>query len=295
MQTAAVTVLKVDHVQLAMPAGGEGDAVAFYEGRLGLAQVPKPEPLAGRGGCWFERDDVRIHLGVEEPFTPARKAHPALLVTELRPLVAALEADGVAVSEAEPLAGFDRVHVLDPFGNRVELVEPLPSVLVLEGERVRLRPPTVDDIAELVRIRRTPEVFARWSEQGDLADEVREDVLDPEHKGFAIEAEGRLVGWIACYEEEDEDYRHAGMDLFLDPASSDRGLGTDAVRTMSRHLIDDRGHHRLVIDPAADNARAIRCYEKAGFRPVGVMRRYERGPDGTFHDSLLMDLLADDL
>ena len=72
-------------------------------------------------------------------------------------------------------------------------------------------------------------------------------------------------------------------------------MGTDAVRTVVRHLVEDRGHHRIVIDPAADNVVAIRCYEKAGFRPVGVLRRYERGPDGTFHDGLLMDLLAEDL
>lgn len=120
-------VLRIDHVQLAMPAGGEAEAeaVAFYEGLLGLAQVPKPEVLAGRGGCWFELGDVRIHLGVEEPFTPARKAHPALVVTALRSLVAELEAAGVPASEAEPLEGVDRVHVADPFGNRIELVEEL--------------------------------------------------------------------------------------------------------------------------------------------------------------------------
>ena len=87
-------------MQLAMPAGGEDAAVAFYAGLLGLAQVPKPDVLAGRGGCWFERDEVRIHLGVEEPFAPARKAHPALIVTWLRALVAELAAAGVAVAEA---------------------------------------------------------------------------------------------------------------------------------------------------------------------------------------------------
>lgn len=167
--------------------------------------------------------------------------------------------------------------------------------LPLEGERVRLRPPTGVDVAELVRIRRTPEVFARWSEEHDLVAEVVEAVEDPEQKGYVIEVEGRLVGWIEWYEEESVEYRHAGMDLYLDPRVHGRGLGTDAVRTMARHLIDDLGHHRLVIDPAADNARAIRCYEKVGFRPVGVMRAYERGPDGTFHDGLLMDLLADEL
>ena len=90
-------------------------------------------------------------------------------------------------------------------------------------------------------------------------------------------------------------YRHAGIDLFLDPSVHGRGIGEDAVRTLCVHLVDDVGHHRLVIDPAADNAAAVRCYEKVGFRPVGVLRRYERGLDGAWHDGLLMDLLADEL
>ena len=106
---------------------------------------------------------------------------------------------------------------------------------------------------------------------------------------------GEVAGMIQHYEETDQEYRHAGMDLFLGAPYHGRGLGTDAVRTMARHLMYDRGHHRLVIDPAAGNLRAIRCYEKAGFRRVGVMRRYWLGPDGTWHDGLLMDLLAGDL
>ena len=90
-------------------------------------------------------------------------------------------------------------------------------------------------------------------------------------------------------------YRHAGIDLFLGAPYQDRGLGTDTVRTLARHLVHDRGHHRLTIDPVAHNARAIRAYEKAGFRPVGVMREYQREPDGTWSDGLLMDLLAREL
>jgi aminoglycoside 6'-N-acetyltransferase len=85
------------------------------------------------------------------------------------------------------------------------------------------------------------------------------------------------------------------MDIYVDPEVHGRGVGTDAIRTLSRHLIDDRGHHRLTIDPAAHNEAAIRCYTKAGFKPIGIGRQAERGPDGTWHDSLLMDLLADEL
>jgi aminoglycoside 6'-N-acetyltransferase len=113
--------------------------------------------------------------------------------------------------------------------------------------------------------------------------------------GFAIELDGDVIGSIQYAEETDPGYRHAGIDLFLDRAHQGRGLGPDAIRTLARHLIEARGHHRLTIDPAAANDRAIRAYERVGFRPVGVMRRYERGPDGTWHDGLLMDLLAGEL
>ncbi len=115
---------RIDHVQLAMPSGGEDLAVAFYEGLLGIQQVRKPPHLAVRGGCWFEDDDVKVHLGVDPDFRPARKAHPALLVTDLPALVADLRNAGIEVRDDEPLAGYERVYVDDPFGNRIELMEP---------------------------------------------------------------------------------------------------------------------------------------------------------------------------
>lgn len=114
----------IDHVHLAMPAGGEAEARAFYEGLLGLPQVPKPPALAARGGCWFSNGDVAIHLGVEDGFRPARKAHPALVVVDLDGFVAKLAAAGAAVRRDEPIDGFDRCFVDDPFGNRIELMEP---------------------------------------------------------------------------------------------------------------------------------------------------------------------------
>ena len=117
----------IDHVQLAMPAGGEPEAVAFYEGVLGLAQQEKPPHLAVRGGCWFGDGAVRIHLGVEADFRPARKAHPALRVEELDDLVGRLEAAGYEVREGGGLDGFRQRYVDDPFGNRIELLEPVRS------------------------------------------------------------------------------------------------------------------------------------------------------------------------
>jgi aminoglycoside 6'-N-acetyltransferase len=164
-------------------------------------------------------------------------------------------------------------------------------VTILPGALVTLRPAMASDVPVLVPIRTTAEVRRWWGEEDDFTAAVTEDLP----KTFAVEHEGRVVGAIQWYEEDDPMYRHAGIDIYLDPAVAGKGLGTDAVRTLARHLIDDLGHHRLVIDPAAANAAAIRAYEKVGFRPVGVMRRYERGADGTFHDGLLMDLLAEEL
>ncbi len=119
-----MSVVGIDHVQLAMPSGREAEAQAFYEGLLGVQRVPKPPNLEVRGGCWFESDTVKIHLGVEDPFRPARKAHPALMVDGLAALVERLQAAGVTVRDGEPLEGYHRVYVDDPFGNRLELMEP---------------------------------------------------------------------------------------------------------------------------------------------------------------------------
>lgn len=114
----------LDHVQLAMPPDGEAAATAFYDGLLGLGRVPKPPHLAVRGGCWFENTNVKIHLGVEKDFRPAKKAHPALLVNDLDELVERLRAAGAELRDGDPLEGYRRAYVDDPFGNRIELMEP---------------------------------------------------------------------------------------------------------------------------------------------------------------------------
>jgi len=119
-----VQINGIDHIQLAMPPGGEAAARSFYCGLLGLPEKSKPPVLARRGGCWFESGSVKIHLGVEPDFRPARKAHPALLVTDLPSLVEVLSEAGVTIVDDEPLEGYDRVYASDPFGNRLELMEP---------------------------------------------------------------------------------------------------------------------------------------------------------------------------
>ena len=113
----------IDHVQLAMLAGQEKTARAFYVELLGFKEVPKPDSLSGRGGAWFESGQAKLHLGVETDFHPAKKAHPALLVEDLPALLSHLEAHGVVITRDVPLEGYDRAHVTDPFGNRIELME----------------------------------------------------------------------------------------------------------------------------------------------------------------------------
>ena len=159
---------------------------------------------------------------------------------------------------------------------------------------MRLRPLTAADVPKVAAIQAQPAVASRWGEPEEEKLQGKAAGTD-ECTVFAIEIEGEVVGLIQFHEEDDPMYRHAGIYLFLSEHVHGQGLGTDAVRTMARHLIHDRGHHRLVIDPAADNLAAIRAYEKAGFKPIGVMRQYERLPGGDWHDGLLMDLLADEL
>jgi aminoglycoside 6'-N-acetyltransferase len=157
-----------------------------------------------------------------------------------------------------------------------------------------LRPLTDEDLDPLAAVVTAPGVREWWDSSVDDPEQVREG-LRAEGGAFAIEVGGELAGWLAVSEENDPAYRHGGLDIFLDPSFHGRGLGPSALRLAARWLIDGRGHHRLTIDPAHDNARAIKAYTSLGFRPVGVMRRYERGSDGRWRDGLLMDMLAEEL
>jgi aminoglycoside 6'-N-acetyltransferase len=165
----------------------------------------------------------------------------------------------------------------------------------LHGEHVTLRLLAEEDVSRLVELGAAREVARWWP---DLTDEKLLAKARGDSSGataFAVVVEGEVAGLIQYYEEGDPEYRHAGIDLFLGGPFHGRGLGTEAVRTMALHLIRDRGHHRVVIDPAAHNAGAIRCYEKAGFQRVGVMREYWCDPDGVWRDGVLMELLTRDL
>jgi aminoglycoside 6'-N-acetyltransferase len=161
--------------------------------------------------------------------------------------------------------------------------------------QLTLRPVLPEDAPGLASILARPSV-ARW--WGDFdEDRVEQELIvgEPDLRVFAIELDGRLIGAIQTHEETDPEFRHAGIDLFIDPDEHGHGIGPAAIRQLARRLLEDEGHHRLTIDPAADNVRAIRAYEKVGFRTVGRMRRYQRMADGTWADGILMELLSGEL
>jgi aminoglycoside 6'-N-acetyltransferase len=165
----------------------------------------------------------------------------------------------------------------------------------LAGLHVTLRPAAEADADTLVAILAEDEV-SRWWPVFDRARVLQELIAErDDERGYVIELDGRVVGYIQAAEEPDPEFRHASIDLFLSSSAQGRGLGPDAIRTLAADLIDRRGHHRITIDPVVVNTRAIAAYAKVGFRPVGRLREYQRMPDGTWADALLMELLATEL
>lgn len=164
--------------------------------------------------------------------------------------------------------------------------------MIIEGPRVRLRPLTARDRDRARDILVAPEVAQWWGEAEEEADGLL--AVEEGYSSYAIEFDGEIVGLIQSSEELDPRSRHAGIDIAVDPGWHGRGFGAEAIRVLAAHLFA-QGHHRLTIDPAVANTRAVHVYEKLGFRPVGVMRSYERGLDGVWHDGLLMDMLAGEL
>ncbi|HNC93416.1 MAG TPA: GNAT family protein [Solirubrobacterales bacterium] len=161
----------------------------------------------------------------------------------------------------------------------------------LDPTRIKLRPVAVDHVGDLRWIHERPEVSRWWDEPGE---DFPWD--EPDSTRLTIFVDGQIGGMIQYWEEDEPKYRHAGIDLFIDPALHNKGIGTTAVREVARYLFEARGHHRLEIDPAAENLAAIRVYEKVGFKPVGLTRRAERDADGGgWHHSLLMDMLSTEL
>lgn len=189
-----------------------------------------------------------------------------------------------------------RVHVVDPDHNLVSHMpenHPEPPGPTGASRRVRLRPVDRADLERLAAILAEDGVKRWWGEH--TLESVEQEFLGGARRSMIIEVDGEVAGAVQVTEETDPDYRHAAVDLFLSDRWQGRGYGPEALKLLASHLIHSREHHRITIDPAVRNLHAIRAYEKVGFRPVGVMRQYERGPDGKWRDGLLMDLLAEDL
>jgi aminoglycoside 6'-N-acetyltransferase len=154
---------------------------------------------------------------------------------------------------------------------------------------VVLEPVRPEHAQPLREMRSSPEVARWWNPAPDGWPLEPEPPLEKR----AIVVDGELAGYIQFEEELDDDFRHADVDIFLGPASQDRGLGTEAMRAIVRHLVEERGHHRVTLSTAVDNARAIRVYEKVGFRRVGVMRKSSRSHvSGEWDDELLMEYVV---
>lgn len=164
---------------------------------------------------------------------------------------------------------------------------------VLRGERVALRKLTDDDVEILLPTVHEPGIAEWWGDTSD-PDHQRED-FRRDGRAFAICVGDELAGWLGFDEETDPDYPSVALDIMLLPRFQGQRLGPDAIRTAVRWFVDHRGHHRFSIDPAVENKRAIATYRSVGFKPVGVLRQYERAPDGHWRDGLLMDALADDM
>ena len=243
----------------------------------------------------------------EQAMTAARVAElglgvalePGQVTAALRDAVATVSGDAgyrtciARMQQAAREAGgyLRAADAIQQFRQTQSVRSPVDRPPLLPGQSIVLRPLRMEDVERVAEIQAEPSV-ARWWGPPNKTELRRQAEGSDDEKAFAIERKGELVGLIQYHEENEPDFRHAGIDLFLAGRAQGQGLGTDAVRTLARYLIDERGHHRLTIDPAAENAAAIRTYEKVGFRAVGVMREYWRSPDGTWRDGLLMDLLA---
>jgi aminoglycoside 6'-N-acetyltransferase len=263
----------------------DGAAYADYMRRTG---VPGYVTVPGNRGVWMLRRDAGDRTEfVMLTLWDSLDAVKAFAGEDLETAVFYPEDERFLIERDVRAKHYELAHETRSGGS----VSELPT---LRGRTVVLRPLRLDDVERLAEIQAEQGV-ARWWGPPDLVELRSKAEGRSEETALAIEADGEVVGLIKFHEEDEPDFRHAGIDLFLTERAQGRGLGSDAVRTLARYLIDEHGHHRLTIDPAADNRPAIRAYEKVGFRPVGRMREYWRSPDGSWHDGLLMDLLAREL
>ena len=244
-----------------MPPGGEEKATQFYEGLLGLPQVEKPLNLQKRGGCWFERGAVRLHLGVERDFRPAKKAHVALQVEGLAELVEKLTAAGVTVRRDEPLVGYDRVYVDDVFGNRVELLE--SSETSLFAAPVSVGTAGERDASWIVGL-----LQERWGSTRIVSRGRAHDA--DQLSALVATAGGRRVG-LATYSIQGDIEGDQFELVSLDALIPGQGVGS-ALLAAAREVAMEGGCRRLWLTTSNDNLDALRFYQRRGLRLVAVHR-----------------------
>jgi ribosomal protein S18 acetylase RimI-like enzyme len=235
-------ITRIDHVQVAAPPGGEAAARAFYGDLLGLPELPKPERLRARGGVWFAVGDQQLHVGIEEPFAVARKAHPALALAraaELRALAARLEEAGHAVTWDGP-----RIYVADPFGNRLELLAPHAEA-------------TVRALRDDERTWAAATLRESWG--GDIVIAGGRELRPAELPALVAEADGERAG-LATYEVTDRDCELVSLDALTIGA----GIGSALVEAVA-NVASAAGCTRLRVITTNDNLPALRLYQRHGF------------------------------
>lgn len=257
----------IHHIQLAIPRGGEDDARPFYIGVLGMTEIPKPANDSRKGGAWFLSGTAHVHLGVEDDFRPARKAHPALLVNSVNTIEERCVEAGSEVAHDVPLHGYARLFVYDPFGNRIELLEPLTAITAMDGDAS-----IAEFAANLFR-----QSYGAWMRKEDVDDYIAKSYRPSSFAGGVILLEhgGERAGFAQ-----------------LRPAARPPDLALEAPVELGRFYLDQRFHGsglagRLmdaVIEKARaaggrnlwlsvwqHNHRAIAFYERCGFAKVGTM------------------------
>ncbi len=289
MISRAYQIYDVDHVQVAMPSGHEDRAREFYSGMLGLIEVPKPDNLVLRGGAWFENGAVKVHLGVEQDFRPAQKAHPAFLVQNLKSLVARLEQAGFAIVRDAAIEGFDRIHVSDPFGNRIELMErttasaPTPQFQI--SDRHLLRLPTALDADELFKLTDTNRGYLRqwlpWVDRATCAEDTRRVIQSglqqfANQQGFhaVICHDSRIVG-VVGFHAIDWNNKCTSIGYWLSESHQGRGLMTTSCRAVIEYAFTVWNINRIVIRCATGNLRSQAIPERLGFLREGIQREAE--------------------
>jgi ribosomal protein S18 acetylase RimI-like enzyme len=278
-------ITAIHHIQLAMPRGREDDARAFYCGVLGLTEIPKPENDSRRGGAWFFSGSANVHLGVEDDFRPARKAHPALLVDDVAAIEKRCKAAGVEVAHDTPLAGFERLFVYDVFGNRIELLQPVTTVRAMDGDR---------EVA-VFAARLFREAYGAVMRKSDIDSYITQHYSASSFAGgvLLLEHGGERAGFAQ-----------------LKPGAAPPGISLDAPVELGRFYVDRRFHGsglaRQLMDAVIDaaksaggknlwlavwqhNHRAIHFYEKNGFRKTGTMP-FILGSDIQTDDVMLREL-----